>query len=135
MYIDCTCMPLVIIILFTLFPIRLTVNISSRQRPMSNLLRKPGLDLKSTHFQYLFTFQPIRLPYVQSSMAKVETPSPVSIIWNFTTGICQPHEASCHIGYIGPLGLNLDRLARFGLPRSSINTWVDSSWVSEICKL
>ena len=34
---------------------------------------KLGLDLKSTHFQYLFTFQSIRLPYVWALMAKVET--------------------------------------------------------------
>ena len=28
--------------------------------------------------------------------------------------------------YIGPLGLKPDRLARFGLPRSSVDTWVDT---------
>ena len=37
--------------------------------------------------------------------------------------------------YIGPLGLNPDRLTRFDLLGSSINTWVDFLWVSETCKL
>ena len=34
-----------------------------------------------------------------------------------------------------PLGLNPDRVARYGLPRSTIDTWLDYPCVSAICEL
>ena len=114
--------------------LRLMVNISSRQRPMLNLLQ--SLVLTSNQptsniclHSNLLGYHMFGLPW-----PRLKPPSPVSIAWNCTTGIAGKGSLLLY-WYIGPLGLNLDRLARFGLPRSSIETWVDSPWVFELCKL
>ena len=116
--------------------IRLTVNISSRQRPMSNLLR--SLVLTSNQPTSNICLHSNQLGYHMFGLPwwpRLKLPSPVSIMWKQYNWDLSGTDILLLYWYIGPLGLIPDRLARFGLPRSSIDTWVDSPWVSKICEL
>ena len=80
---------------FCYFQVRLTVNISSRQRPMSNLFR--SLVLTSNQPTSNICLHSYQLGYhmIDLLWPRLKPSSPVSITWNCTTGICQAHVACC----------------------------------------
>ena len=113
--------------------LRLTVNISSGRSPMLNLLR--SLVLTSPISNICLHSNQLGYHMFGLSWPRLKPPGPV---FNYLNLYHWDLSGTCSLlsyWYIGLLGLNPDRLARFGLSGSSIDTWVDSLCVSEICKL
>ena len=75
--------------------LRLTVNISSRQRPMSNLLRSLVLTSNQPTCNICLHSNQIGYHIFGLPRPRLEPPSPDSITWNCTTGICQAQVACC----------------------------------------
>ena len=115
----------------------LMINFSSCHGPISNLFWSLVLTSNQPTFQYLFKI-PTNKGYHMFGLPlpRLKPPSPVSIVWNCTTGICQAHVACCHTGTLVHWDSNPDRVAMFGIPRSIImiiDIWVDSP--SQICEI
>ena len=79
--------------------ITLTASFSSC-RPMSNLLQILSLTQNNPLFNICLHSKQLSSPYVWSQWPRLKLPSPVSIIWNCTSGICHTHVpvACCHNG-------------------------------------
>ena len=78
--------------------LRPTVNISSRQRPISNFLRTLALTSNQPTSNTCLHSNQLGYHMFGLPWPRLNPPSPVSIIWNYTTGICQTHVACCHTG-------------------------------------
>ena len=75
--------------------VRLMVNISSRQRQMSNLLQSLVLTSNQPFSNICLHSNQLGYHMFGLPWPRLKPPSPVSITWNCTTGICQAQIACC----------------------------------------